>query len=63
MTAKLLDWRLRRVRTRSGLPDTPEMRRFMRAAWWNGFTFGAAYRRELPALREAARSSLERDPS
>jgi len=49
---RILDWRLRSVLRRSGLPDLPEVRKLMRASYWHGFTFGAAYARELPALRE-----------
>jgi hypothetical protein len=54
----LLDWRMRNLLRRSGLPDMPEVRKLMRASWWNGFTFGAAYRDELPVLREQALAAV-----
>ena len=49
----LLDWRLRRHLRRSGLPDLPEVRKLMRLAWWNGFTFGALQHQADAARTEA----------
>jgi hypothetical protein len=56
---KLLDWRLRRVLRKSGIPDLPEVRRMMRLAWWNGFTFGA-FERKAAAAREEGLAALRR---
>ena len=38
----LLDWPIRRLLRRRGLPDIPEVRRLMRAAGQKDFTFGTA---------------------
>lgn len=50
---RMLDWRLRAVRKKTGLPDLPEVRALMRISWWNGFTFGALEHRVTAARREA----------
>ncbi len=34
-------WHLKSVRRLSGLPDVPEVRAYMRAAWMRGFTLSA----------------------
>lgn len=57
--ACLLDWRLSRVVRRMGLPDLPEVRRYMRMSWWNGFTLGALAGR-MPALRTEALVAVAR---
>ena len=49
----LLDWRLRAVLRKSGIPDLPETRRMLRLAWWDGFTGGAFSGRETAARDEA----------
>ena len=54
---RLLDWRLRKVLRKTGLPDLPEVRRFMRIAWWNGFTFGA-FEREVAVARKEALEAI-----
>ena len=51
--SRLLDWRLRRYIAKSDLPDLPEVRKMMRLAWWNGFTFGALQHRSDAAHRQA----------
>lgn len=38
---RLLDWHLRSVTRREGMPDLPEIRAWARACWVRGFTFGA----------------------
>jgi hypothetical protein len=55
----LLDWRLRRTLRRYDLPDLPEVRAYMRAAWWRGFTFGACPGdRKMAAIRVQARVAM-----
>jgi hypothetical protein len=55
--SRLLDWRLRHLRKRYGLPDIPEVRKLMRLSWWNGFTFGAL-ERQVSAADEVAKQAL-----
>jgi len=56
-----LDWHLRVVLRRSGLPDLPEVRRLTRASWLNGFTFGAYPGRQgVRAIRDEARDAIGR---
>ena len=50
---RLLDRRLSRLRRKHGLPDLPEVRRFLRLSWLNGFTFGAMERQVREAKAEA----------
>lgn len=59
MMSFLLDCRLRGTVRRFGLPDIPEVRRFTRACYWNGFTFGAL-EASLPALKREALAAAVR---
>jgi hypothetical protein len=59
VTTRLTDWRLRRALQRSGLPDLPEVRKFMRMSYWNGFTFGSLQSR-MPAARAEALIAVAR---
>ena len=54
--SRLLDWRLRRFLARSERPDLPEVRKMLRLAWWNGFTFGALQRQSDAAHQEAQKA-------
>ena len=54
MTAsRTLDRRMRGALRESGLLGVPEVRRMMRLAWLNGFTFGALERQLSQARQEA----------
>jgi hypothetical protein len=55
----LLDRRLSRLRRKHRLPDLPEVRKMMRLAWLNGFTFGAC-ERQVAAAREEGLQALRR---
>jgi hypothetical protein len=59
MIARILDWRMRRLRREFDLPDLPEVRRLFRMSWLNGFTFGA-FEREVAAARREALKALEK---
>ncbi len=50
-----MDWHVRWMLRRHGLPDIPEVRRLLRAACRKGWTSGAAPSlQEMCAIREAA---------
>lgn len=50
---RILDWRMRGLLRKLDVPDLPEVRKMMRLAWWNGFTFGALEHQANAARREA----------
>ena len=55
----MLNWPVRWILRRYGLPDLPEMRRVLRACARKGLTLGAAPRyREMLALHDPSRLSL-----
>ena len=56
----LLDWRLRRVMKKYGVPDLPETRRLCRLSYWNGFTFGVL-KHEVKQAREEALDAMARE--
>lgn len=57
----VLDWHTRRLLRHHGLPDIPEVRLLLRAAWLKGFTFGAAPgEQRMRAIRENAVLALVR---
>jgi hypothetical protein len=58
MITRLLDWSLRKARR--DLPDIPEVRRFIRLCWLDGFTSGALERR-VAAARTEAFEAISRD--
>lgn len=61
MITRMLDWRLRSIRHKSNLPDLPEVRRLMRACWWNGFTGTGAGK--ITALKAEALAAIARHDS
>ena len=50
---------MRRLLKKYDVPDLPEVRKMMRAAWWNGFTFGARQRQVDTARQEAFRALVK----
>jgi len=60
--ARMLDWPMRRILRRWGLPDIPEVRRLMRTAWHKGFCwFGAVpSQQEMRTIREQSLAAVSR---
>ncbi len=57
----LLDWHVRWMLRRSGLPDIPEVRLLLRIAWQKGSTFGATPNQpKMRAIREQVLAAASR---